>query len=384
MKKLCIVFALFPFLLSCQSESVKPVALPSDPALQNSMQGLKGEMDRLLPVLVDPGEYKKPENSERIRQGLSNIERISKNVSHSPIIKNQDPTLNFLARGFVEEIRRSNEAYQQGQREYARGSLLNVTAYCMECHTRTTSGPSFQSPEIEKTLKSLRPLDRGEYLLSTHQFDAALKEFDAVIRAGVVEGTNFFDLDRATRLALAITVRFKMDPASSQKIVEDLLSAKNVPYYMKANGQAWKQSIQEWKKDKKKDSKKDSLQLCQDLVQRAQLKAQGRDDRAGDIEMMRAQAILHQLLMTDLKPDRKGQALYLGGVTYSVVRDLAMWSLDEDYFEDCIRKVPHSKWSAACYSKLEESVLMGYTGSAGTSVPKDVQTKLDELQKLAM
>jgi hypothetical protein len=373
--------------VSCQSSKPKTEEAPpatADASLTSSMQGLKAEMDRLLPLLVNPKQFNAVENQKRIKEEIETLEHVSTNVTHSKTMQAEDPTLNFLSRGFHDEIKRAREAFEIGHREYARGTLLNVTAYCIECHTRTASGPSFQTDEVQKTLKSLRPLDRGEYLLAIRQYDAALNEFDQVIRAGVGTRNNVFDVDRATRLALSITVRFRNDPNASLKIVNDVLESKTVPYYLKSTAKTWKQSLNEWKKESKRAARRDVLKTCQTLVHRARAKQQGPDDRAGDIEMMRVQGLLHPVLASEKNPTRLGQALYLLGVAYEAVKDLAMWSLHEDYYETCIRKVPHSEWSAQCYRKLEESVLLGYTGSAGTSIPEDVEKRLNELQKLAL
>ena len=86
----------------------------------------------------------------------------------------------------------------------------------------------------------------------------------------------------------------------------------------------------------------------------------------------------------NLTKDQLGEALYLTGLSYEAVRDLAVWSLHENYFESCVRRVPHTSWSELCYRRLEESVYFGFTGSSGLRLPLDVQVRLQELQKLAL
>lgn len=93
--------------------------------------------------------------------------------------------------------------------------------------------------------------------------------------------------------------------------------------------------------------------------------------------------MLHQIVLADLNKNQLGRALFLTGQGYEMVRDLAIWSLHENYFETCIRRVPHSSWSMSCYKALEESLVIGFTGSSGTKIPYDVQVRLTELGKLA-
>ncbi|MFN7729686.1 MAG: hypothetical protein ACK5P7_11065 [Bdellovibrio sp.] len=383
-KNIIVLMTLAGFLLlsACQSPTAKPESgTEADPNLPASMQSLKLQMDQMLPLLVEARAFKAPENKANIAARLRTLERISQNVTHSGAMKNQDPTLDLLSRGFHDDIRRSREAFDQGKFDYARSNLISTGGYCIECHTRTNSGPSFQNNEFQQVLTSLGPLDRAEYLLATRQYDAALKEFDTILKNGVKEGTTVFDLDKAAQLALQITVRYQANPDNALMVVNDILNAKDVPYYLKANARLWRSSLQQWKKEK---PTRDPLKKSRELVKQAQETQKSRDDRAGDIEMMRAQALLGPLLGAEKKEERRGEALFLMAQTYESVHDLAISSMHEDYYEACVRQVPHSPWSKRCFEGLEISVRQGFTGSGGTSIPGDVQQKLSELKKLAL
>jgi len=65
------------------------------------------------------------------------------------------------------------------------------------------------------------------------------------------------------------------------------------------------------------------------------------------------------------------------------IRDFDLWTLGDTYFEACIHRAPHTELAESCYRKLEESTLAGYTGSAGTQVPLDVEKKLTRLREEA-
>jgi len=376
-----VVLSLFT-LLSCTSSAPKNEAA-TDPALAHSMQGLKGEMDLFLPYLVNPAKFHAVENQEKVRTQIANLEATSTHVTHTGSMQSQDPALEFLSKGFQQEIHRAREAFDGGHTEYARGSLLNVTAFCIECHTRTRSGPSFQNTTTDQELKSLRPLNRGEYLLATRQFPAALKEFTAVIQGGTTQGNNIADLDRAVQLALQITVRYQGDPKATLNVTKDIQSAPSLPYYMKQTAKVWQASAESWKKESKRKNK-DRLKLAQSLVHDARALQNGREDQTGDIQMMRVQAFLHPVVAQEKDTARLGQALFLLGVAYESVKDEAMWTLHEDYYRTCIEKDPHSEWSSKCYRNLEASILQGYTGSGGTRVPEEVSKDLEKMKVLAL
>ncbi|MBX3019579.1 MAG: hypothetical protein KF767_16950 [Bdellovibrionaceae bacterium] len=377
-------------LSACANKPPQPVTDPSMNAatpvpIQASMQNMKLTMEGLLPFVVDKQSFESAANASRIKQDLHRLNDISRQVNHAEFKTKLDPSFGFLSEGLREEIQNADAAFGEGKYDYARYSLVNLTGYCIECHTRTASGPAFQSPDLTQTLQRLRPLERGEYLLAVRQFDAALAEFMKTLEVGQKEKFNFYDYDRALRYSLAITVKFQRDPDKTQKVIEQVLKSEHLPFFIRQASDSWLTSLRDWKREKTPKNPKvaDRIAFAEKLVQRGRAAQQGQTDRSGDIDLLRGLSELHQILWTDLSKAQLGKVLLLTGQAYEATRDTTMTSLHENYFETCVRRVPHSIWSRSCYKSLEESLFMGYTGSAGTHLPKDVQAKLAELSKLA-
>lgn len=386
----------FVFLMACSSPQKKdePVAAPEpgksieSPALTASMNDMKASLEKLLPLLIDPNAFQDPKNRGDIAAQINWLKDIAGKVSHSPIKQKLDPSFAFLSDGLSDEIKRANEAFASGKSEYTRYSLMNVTSYCIECHTRTSSGPSFTNPEFNDKLGRLKPLEKGEFLLATRQYDLALAEFLKVIEAGSKQG-HFLDLDRAVRYAMAVTVKYMSDPAKTEVVIQKIRSVSNIPYYLKQASLTWTAAVNEWKDELRKAAKKKSAKTSETLAKADSLIKRGRQaqmtisDRSGDVYLLRGLSILHQVLVTPLDKAQLGKALYYTGLAYEAVRDLALWSIHENYFETCVRRVPHSTWAMSCYKSLEESLVIGFTGSSGTRLPEDVQARLSELESLA-
>lgn len=371
---------------SGEKPAVDPLQSGEGPVpLAATMQTMQAYLQRLLPYLVDRQAFEAQQNDARLKQDISNLNEVAKIVSHAEFKVQTDPSYGFLSEGFREEIKGSLDAFKQGKKEYARYNLLNVTSYCIECHTRTASGPEFKNPDLSNSLKRLPALERGEYLLSVRQFDAALEDFMRVLTLQNEQKFDFYEYDRALRYALAITVKFQRDPVKTEKLINQISASPKVPYFLKQAANSWRGSIQAWKKERplKKPTVQERLALAESLIERGRKAQQGTADRNGDIDILRGLSELHQVLWQKLSKEQMGKVLYLTGVAYQSVRDMALWNLHENYFETCIRRVPHSTWAQACYKSLEESVFMGYTGTSGTSIPYDVQTRLAALEKLA-
>lgn len=383
-------------LAACSSPEKKeePVVAPEpaksvqSPALSASMNDMKANLEKLLPTLLDPKAFQDPARRNDISAQIGGLKDIAGKVSHSPIKQKLDPSFAFLSEGLSDEIKRANEAFAGGKYEYTRYSLMNVTSYCIECHTRTSSGPAFNSPEFNDKLGRLKPLEKGEFLLATRQYDLALTELLKVIEAGSSQG-QFLDLDRAVRYAMAITVKYKNDPSKTEVVIQKIRSVNQVPYYLKEATLTWTAAVNEWKEELKKAAKKKTASMNERLSKADSLIKRGRQaqvsisDRSGDVFLLRGLSMLHQVLVSQLDQAQLGKALYLTGLAYESVRDLALWSLHENYFESCVRRVPHSKWAMSCYKSLEESLVIGFTGSSGTRLPEDVQARLSELEALA-
>ncbi len=355
------------------------------PALAGSMQGFKANLTRLLPLVIDSKKFSSIENKKQITQEVDNLLAISKRVVHIPQVNSMDLSLRFIADAFTDELKRAKESIDSDRMEFARYTLMKMTSYCIECHTRTSSGPSFDTGELEQGLKSMTSMERGEYLLATRQFDRAFDEFQEVIKFSLSKKTNLFDMDRAARYALAISVRYERNPKKSLKIAQLIANHDQSPVYLKQSARIWETSIKDWMKEKKQslDDVEDVLKHSRSLVDMGYKAQMSLYDRSGEVVFLRVLSDLHLLLAKTLNKNQLGEVLYLTGLSYEVVRDLSVWSIHEDYYETCIRQAPHTTWSEKCFSKLEQSIYFGYTGSRGLSLPMDVQNKLDELKKLA-
>lgn len=380
-----IVLVLVSF-LACQS-TTKPVKVTEQQqkTWSGTMQDLEKVLSDILPLTVTKQQFNDPQNRKQIDEDVKALVLLSKSVKHSPVTAAKDPSVQYISEAFSDDVQRIDESLRLGKREFARYTISNVMSYCIECHTRTSTGPSFTSPKLQEVLKSTQGLQKGEYLLATRQFDQALEEFSREIEKGLQGSEDFFNVDKAVKYSLSITVKIKNDPQQSLKIVNQILDSKAAPYYLRQNARGWKMALQQWSKEKNNADTSISgrLHKVDTLIRKGQALQSQTFGEGGDIYFLRALSELHLILAK--KPSDKflGQALYLTGVSYELVKDLETSELSENYFESCIRKNPGSIWAQNSYRHLEESLYLGFTGSSGTSIPSDVRQKLADLKKIA-
>jgi hypothetical protein len=191
--------------------------------------------------------------------------------------------------------------------------------------------------------------------------------------------------EQAIHLGLAIAVRVKRDPEQSLALVEKVIGAKKGPYFLKQDALKWKESILKWKEQtSRRTLTEEGLHLeAMQLITQAREVQKYPADHAADVLYLRASAVIHELLQT--APDgRFGQeALLMAGMCYDALRPLGLEDIHDIYYEACIKKAPHTPTAEICYRRYEQSTYEGYTGSAGSFLPTEVQQKLQQLENLA-
>ena len=336
--------------------------------------------------MVDPHQFNDPKNLKLIQTDVDRLLRLSTQAEHSTVLQKKDPTMKFISEAFVDDLGRAKESIAADKLDFARYTLLNISAYCIECHTRTSSGPSFSTANLEKALKKLDPMEKAEYLYATRSFDAAEDALSRIIKHSLEDAGNVFLLEKSIRYSLSIAVRYyQSNNKRALEIVHLLTKSAKTPLFLKQSSIIWEKSILRWQHEKRKkhETVTEKLKHCEELIKQAEENKSQAGERAGDIEYLRVLGTLQQVDSTVLSPDQLGELLYLTGISDDNMKDLSIWSLHDSYYETCIRQVPHSAWAKKCFNRLEESMNFGYTGSSGLNLPADVQQKLDELKKMS-
>jgi hypothetical protein len=353
---------------------------------QGKMQALAQTMGELLPELVSrKGDITIIEKDAKTLSELSHSLKPGLKSGKMVPPQDADPSLQIIAGKFSEETKYAYRAIHAGNVEYGKNILKGVTSYCIACHTRHDKGPDFPVFPLNPKTDRLAPEEKAELYVATRQFDKGLEAFEGLIKDNEFAKKRPFDWEHAVRNALAISVRVKNDPAASLKIVELALSSPNIPAYTKAYLGKWKQAIEAWKTSGI-PSVTNETKLA---AQMRKLMSEAKDgqifpaDYSSEVQYLRASAVAHDLLREAKDSKIKAEGLLTIGTAYEVLSNPTLWPMHELYYEACVHELPHSALAMKCYERYEQSVYMGYTGSAGTFIPDEVQVLLAEMKELA-
>lgn len=187
------------------------------------------------------------------------------------------------------------------------------------------------------------------------------------------------------REAFTIAIRVKNDPNRPLALVTKVVALPERPMLFKEMIPIWKKSLEAWKAETPKEPKNEEEWFAEAtrLYDSARASQQYWHDRSGDVLFLRFSYAVHQLLAKYPDGKHTAEALLMAGVAYELLDDWLISPLPDRYFEACIRRAPHTETAHRCYQRIEESIYIGFTGTAGTHIPSDVKTTLRELSKLA-
>lgn len=363
------------FLMACNYQPIKSDSVSIQPAftavpvLTVSMQNLKKSLETLEPFIFDKKRFNDPKSKSFLATEIHKLANESSEVKHSPNILSKDPTVRFVAVQFAEELQRADENFSTGWQEYSRSQLVNVTSYCIECHTRLKDGPEFNSRKSSDSyMKKLAVQDRIELMIAFRQYDPALSLVLETLKSIHPLSPVDIDAEQIARLGLLIAVQYKQDITNAMRLSVIVEKNKSFPVFLQEKSKEWKSSLAQWNPTENLQS----LPAIKKIIHQ----------RKSEIEDMRSIAALLRYLTTDLSDDELGEALLLTGESYESLNKISLVTLHENYYESCVRRVPHTKWGKLCFNKLNESVTFGYTGSSGTHIPVEIQKRMQNLKKL--
>lgn len=356
---------------------------------QGGMQKLNATVSDLIPYVFDDRQFNDPKNYDVIEERTKDLAVLAHKLDQSKegavVPPSADPALVFFANQFQGDLTRAYESLLSDHRSYAQSVLKTSISYCVSCHTRGDTGPKFNFQTNSQFVTKLRPLERAKFFTATRQFDSAMKEYLGLLENPSTGRERPFDIERAARGALAISVRVNKDPKTSKRIATDVANRSSTPLFVRSDAETWVKAISEWESDRSPAPQTEAafLSRTRGLIRRAESQQRYSADMRGDIYYLRATGLVHDYFQRFPQGKDSAEMFYLAGMSYQALRELGFWTIHEMYFERCIRQSPHTKLARQCYEQFEQSVLLGYSGSAGLFLPAGVGKQLEELRTLS-
>ena len=353
--------------------------------IRQEMGGLFATISDLLPLVLNKAAFEDKKNMKVIAEDMNRLSSLSHKMTESAKrFADSDPSIPYIADRFAEDIRFAIEMWNTGDREVSRKLLRNATDYCISCHTRTGKGMHFSDVIQSSQFRSMPALSKAEYLAATRQFEDALKQYEHVLVDKPLAKMDPGAWDLAVRKMLAITVRVQKDPSLTLEMISRIQdNPDSMPPNLRGDIAEWRVAAKQWTAEKPQPAMTDEQKFAQaeQLIAEADQWVKQAPGSAL-IQHMRASAILHELLGHVRGGDHYQKMLYAAARSSEYLRDLNMWTLQDTYYEGCIRNGQNKDLSQKCLTGLESSMLRTYGVASRAGLPDYPRNQLDALAKL--
>jgi len=348
---------------------------------RSQMNELSKALAETIPFLYPDPSVDQKNLSLKVKKLYDLTQKLDVKTAHAMNAPDADPVLPYVASMFRQEIERAYLSLQDGHAEYGKAVLRSSVAYCITCHTRSKTGTQFPVlSAFEKPLARASWIEKLEFQTASRQYDAVLSEVMGQLKNPGPVGISPLDLERGTRMALSILVRLKKDPDRAALLATAMASSPTATVSMKEAAKVWMKDIRDWQGERDR-----KFTGPDQILAEAKKLSTGGDARAehSEVRHLRSTALLHDFLQSSPDDPRAAEALYLIGRSYNELGEIGMWSLHEFYYVACIDKAPHTPIAESCYKAYDESMVLGYSGSAGINIPKAVRDHLARLKAKA-
>ena len=314
-------------------------------------------------MVISKGEFESPKNEREILSLMTRLQALSLTmVNSTKKFADNDPSIPFVAERFANDVNMSIDMWKSGDRIVPRRLMRGVTDYCISCHTRTAKGVHLSDVIQSAKFKTMPVLAQAEYLAATRQFSEALKKYEQALVRRPLAKIDPQAWDESVRKMLAIAVRVENRPRLTMELLSSIQEApENTPPSLRNNIAQWRQSAKEWTMEKNPPAMTDKAKTS--LAER--LMSEGaeiaRKNPGGAlIQYLRASALWHELLGKSTPKDQSQEMLWQAGQVADYLSELDLWTMQDAYYEACIRRNQDKLLSEKCYAALEGSMIASY------------------------
>jgi hypothetical protein len=272
-----------------------------------------------------------------------------------------------------------------GRPEEARFLLGELSDDCVACHARL---PDPKDSQIGRSLWSAvdaakLPLDQRVRLqVATRQFGPALDSYERLLASDELAPAAL-DFQGFLSDYLALAIRVRGDLARARTQLDAWRKREPLPAYLEELVAVWIDALARLDVPTPKG---EELARAKAVLAESERVRRFPADRAGLVHDLVASGLLHQRVnaLASPTPD-SAEAYYLLGVIELRLVSSPWLTEPEAYLEAAIRAAPGGATARQAYVVLEESTLLGFTGSGGVSeLPPEVSSWLAELRRLAL
>jgi hypothetical protein len=348
-----------------------------------AMREILGVIAFALPRSLDPARFGAPDKRAETLDSLLVLARDAEQIEAHGAERGEG--FRHLSRALAQDAREVARRYEDGRFDESGFLLQRLTENCMACHSRLYSdrdSPLGKHLVEQMELTGLSGSELARLQTATRQFEAALETWEGLFKNPDVTPAQM-DLMGWLADYLTVCVRVRGDESRALETLRALAAREDVPDWLERDLGAWIRALESLRVPTETGPDGSALARARTLIVQAEKLREVPADHTGLVHDLVASSLLHRYTEERLRRGSDvAEAYYWLGVAESRI-DRSYWLSQADlYLETAIRMAPAEPFAKDALELLRARTVAGYTGSAGTHLPSDVQAKLDELAAL--
>ncbi len=344
---------------------------------QEKMSDAFNSFIKLQKYALNEKSFTDEQNHQVIYTELFNLSNIFKDIHNEGDL----PTFNYSvnAQLISSHFNDTLGAFEMKQKYFARNRVKATTSLCISCHSQIKTSASLGVIKKIKNLESglSNDLQKAELFFVVRDYKSAQTNYLSYMRKSIDDlksmkklGSSSYsrNIVKAFRRIVSINTRtfFKPEKALNALSKFDFSQLST----MDRNEVALTlKELAQWKEKKYPDEKVKMKDFLGELVT---------DSYTSQNKVHRLVAsgyLKKKLLNSTDKSETAEILLYLSKIENSLSFNY-FYSLSDAYLMSCMDNFSKFNIAKKCYEEYEKSIIHGYSGSSGTSIPKDIQKRL--------
>jgi hypothetical protein len=349
-----------------------------DPEAETLMVEIAQALRVVVPLSLNGARFGDPANRATLVGALDNLAGNAKRLeTHG---SSGELGFAYLSESLARDSLDIRKRFAEGRVGEAQFLLRHLTETCATCHSRLPDDRKHALGKYlaeDQAIAALPREERVQFEIATHQFGRALATYESLFSD---PNTSIAELDLSGDLEnyLELCLRVQRDPDRAISNLEGLASRKDLPSRLQPHVETWIDALRSLGDASDGNTIERARELVKPVLEDSQVSG-----KSELVRLIAASGLLHRYAASTTEPaERVGEAYYLLGVIESRIGRSFWVSQTEFFLETAIRMGPKQRYADAAFALLEEFLVSGYTGSAGTHVPPDVVQKLEELDEL--
>lgn len=338
----------------------------------------------LIPFLTQRESFMEKKNEEIIQKKMTELQSAFKDAKHDSIIKEDLFAPSYAV--INESINSSIEAFNKGKKDYAHWRLKDITAHCMDCHTRLppSYSSSFQNGELsidEKKFDSTYNL--GIAQLIVRRYSDARNSFIRSIQDQLITKDER-DIILPFKQILVIDTKVLKNPENLISIFTQYSDKKELPEEVRNSLKAWVTRLNHWKgkaelKTGLADEKAVDTLITKELMP---LKKASSLDDGNEVDLLLASGLLSNYLFENPTSKKAPEISYWLGWSEKHLKREAFFGSGDLFLKQCVKRYPKHPVTRKCLDEYRESIEFEFSGSSGVHIPQDIRNELQNLNQL--